>query len=234
MTSLRIIGVVAALGLVPVACFGGSSGGGGGTGVGGASFSGSDCPSVCSAIARDCSGTTTVCESECGEEITDASNSGCGDEWLALQSCCIGADYASVCAGSDVDIKRCFSACPSEKADFDDCQANSSTSGSSSSGSTSSSSGGDPNCSQVCNDLYDCGLLSDGSGPLCPGFDGSSTQRLGFLNGDPTDPLDDGCLQQCADLPALALLVDPNDCATTVASLRGASTDFAVLCDGGL
>lgn len=120
-------------------------------------------------------------------------------------------------------------ACSSESSSS---TSSSSTSSSGSSSSTSSTGtggtgggggGGGVDCNQVCNDLFDCGLAE------CAGGWVEGDRDL-YLNGCPGE---DGCVATCTTLPALAALVDPNDCPTTVSTISGANPTFKDVCDNG-
>ena len=125
--------------------------------------------------------------------------------------------------------------------------SSSSTSGSANGGSGGMGTGGDASggggeggggvdCVQACTDLFQCGLEDDGNGmQLCPGFDGgggaggaAGISQDDFLNGSNMD----GCVAACGDLPALAALIDPNNCAMTVMTISGADPGFAGACSG--
>jgi len=80
----------------------------------------------------------------------------------------------------------------------------------------------------VCIDLFECGLEGDPNGvPLCPGFEPGLLEV--FLYGSESM----ACVPTCEAMPALAALVNPDDCPTTVATLKGASPDFDCVCTFG-
>jgi hypothetical protein len=85
--------------------------------------------------------------------------------------------------------------------------------------------GGGVDCVAVCGALYDCGVENMN----CMGFSGDPAEKQLFIDGSNMD----GCASTCASQPFLADLVDPNDCAGTISTLKGASGDFAAVCDGG-
>lgn len=87
-----------------------------------------------------------------------------------------------------------------------------------------SSSTGGGGCTQICTELFNCGLDM----MRCPGFTPTALQL--FLNGT----MNDGCMAECMANPgALDALVDPTNCAQTVTSVRAVSTSFACACDNG-
>lgn len=93
--------------------------------------------------------------------------------------------------------------------------------GSSSSSSSSSSGGGSAaSCQLACPLLYDCGV-EDGN---CPGFTGNPSEKQLFV---------DVCLNTCASNPALAGVVDPNDCSGTVAVISSVDATFDNACQNG-
>jgi hypothetical protein len=94
---------------------------------------------------------------------------------------------------------------------------------------TSGSGGAAAACGQACSDLYDCGLeWDDGGDQLCPGFSGTVNEKTAFV-GDSSG----GCIASCEQLPALIGLVDPNDCASTIANISGANATFDQACQFG-
>ena len=99
--------------------------------------------------------------------------------------------------------------------------ASSSSNASSSSSSSSSSSGGGASCETLCSQLYDCGL-EDGN---CPGFAGTAPEKDVFI---------DTCVPTCESNPALAAVIDTDDCASTVQIVSGANADFDTFCQNGL
>jgi hypothetical protein len=92
--------------------------------------------------------------------------------------------------------------------------------------------GGNTPCRLACSDLYDCGLEGDVDGmQLCPGFTGSAAQKNSFMfGGGPSG----GCVAACDAEPVIASLVDPDDCAGTIADFKGLEPEFADVCDNGL
>jgi len=102
--------------------------------------------------------------------------------------------------------------------------ATTSAGGSGQGGATTSSQGGGstgPDCAAACGTLYDCGAQDMN----CPGFTGDPAEKTAFV---------DGCIPGCESQPALAAIVDPNDCAGTIMTISGVSTDFAAACTGGI
>ena len=98
------------------------------------------------------------------------------------------------------------------------------TGGSGQGGATTSSQGGGssgPDCAAVCGTLYDCGVENMN----CPSFTGEPAEKTTFV---------DGCIPGCEAQPALAAIVDPTDCAGTIMTISGVSTDFASVCQGGI
>lgn len=82
-------------------------------------------------------------------------------------------------------------------------------------------------CFSACSALYDCGVVPCDGGALCK-FTGDPADKAAFM-GDPGS----GCVGGCSQQPALINLVDVSDCATTIATLKGVSSDFAASCDNG-
>jgi len=108
-----------------------------------------------------------------------------------------------------------------------------SSSGTGGSGGTTSGTGGDGgsgvDCNQACTDLFNCGLADDGSGSqYCPDWESGDLDI--YLNGCDND----GCLALCATMPAIAALVDANDCDATITTISGASQDFVDACGSGI
>ena len=81
--------------------------------------------------------------------------------------------------------------------------------------------GGAPavDCAAVCGSLYDCGV-EDGN---CPNFTGEADQKTAFVT---------NCTSACEGNPALASLVDPDNCSGTVATLSAVNADFKASCSG--
>jgi hypothetical protein len=108
----------------------------------------------------------------------------------------------------------------------------SSTGGSSTGG---SSNGGGPStggsggaaeltCETGCGILYDCGAENMN----CMGFSGDPDEKTAFV-GD----ADGGCIQTCNEQAALLNLIQPDNCAGTIMTIKGVSPDFAEVCDNG-
>ena len=83
-------------------------------------------------------------------------------------------------------------------------------------------------CATACSALYDCGALPCDGMAACM-FTGSTANKAGFV-GDAMS----GCIQGCTAQMALIGLVDTSDCATTISTLKGVSSDFAASCDNGI
>jgi hypothetical protein len=83
-------------------------------------------------------------------------------------------------------------------------------------------------CAEACSDLYDCGALECGGMTNCAGFSGAAAEKTAFV-GDANG----GCIATCTGQMALIALIDPASCDTTVAAIKGASGDFADVCDNG-
>ncbi|MBW2455929.1 MAG: hypothetical protein JRI68_15540 [Deltaproteobacteria bacterium] len=91
-------------------------------------------------------------------------------------------------------------------------------------GTTSSSTSGDGgglSCADGCDGLFDCAVAE------CT--DWEESDRSTYLNGS-TGP---GCLDQCAAMPAMLALYDPDDCEGTVELVSGANEGFACICTYG-
>lgn len=109
--------------------------------------------------------------------------------------------------------------------------SSSSTSTSSASTTASSSTGGaacevsDPvsDCMTACTALYDCGALTCNGAPLCPGVDGSSAQKSGFVN---------GCVTACNQQMAFIQQIDPMACDTTVDAVKMTNATWKSFCEG--
>ncbi len=82
-------------------------------------------------------------------------------------------------------------------------------------------------CAGGCQILWDCGILECGGAQNCVGF--MADDEATFI-GDAMS----GCIQGCEAQPALLALLDPDDCATTIATIKAASTDFEDACDNGV
>ena len=83
-------------------------------------------------------------------------------------------------------------------------------------------------CAMACAALYDCGaLVCDGMAP-CQ-FSGDSAEEAVFV-GDAMS----GCIEACTAQPLLISLVDPSDCASTIATIKSVSMEFTDLCDNGV
>jgi hypothetical protein len=102
----------------------------------------------------------------------------------------------------------------------------SSTGGSSNGGGPSSGGGGSAEltCETGCAILYDCGAENMN----CMGFTGDPTEKATFV-GD----ADGGCIQSCNEQAALLNLIQPDNCAATIMTIKGVSPDFADVCDNG-
>jgi hypothetical protein len=84
-------------------------------------------------------------------------------------------------------------------------------------------------CEWACTELFTCGLEPDPNGvPLCPGFEPAELEL--FLYGSEAM----ACVSQCEQMPALVALIDPDDCPTTITTLKGASADFDCVCELGI
>lgn len=79
------------------------------------------------------------------------------------------------------------------------------------------SGGGALTCEEACSALYDCGAENDN----CPGF--AALPKMDFV---------DGCIPGCEANPALIAVINPADCAGTVATVKAVNADFATVCDG--
>jgi hypothetical protein len=79
-------------------------------------------------------------------------------------------------------------------------------------------------CTQICNDLFDCGMEECAGG-------WTEADREIYLDGCPGE---DGCVATCEAFPEMASVVDPNDCATTVQTLSAFEPSFKDLCDNGI
>jgi hypothetical protein len=80
-------------------------------------------------------------------------------------------------------------------------------------------------CFAACSAIYDCGVVPCDGAALCL-FTGGPDDKAAFM-GDP----ESGCVGGCTQQPALINLVDVSDCATTIATLKSVSADFAAACD---
>jgi hypothetical protein len=83
-------------------------------------------------------------------------------------------------------------------------------------------------CAHICAAIYDCGLVTCGTGSqLCPAFDGSTSQRNDFFNGDGAS----GCVAQCGpQINQFKALVDPNNCQTTISTVKSFNSQFTTFC----
>ncbi len=79
-------------------------------------------------------------------------------------------------------------------------------------------------CDEGCFILYQCGVAFCDGQQLCPGFSGTPGEQMLFHG---------GCLQGCADQPAILALLDPSNCDVTISTIEAASTDFANVCQFG-
>jgi len=84
-----------------------------------------ECSSLCSRIGMGCPGDESAegdCTTECAEDLIAGAGASCSQAARALERCCAETDYATVCRdGSDLDIKRCFTACPIQTQLLDEC-----------------------------------------------------------------------------------------------------------------
>ncbi len=79
-------------------------------------------------------------------------------------------------------------------------------------------------CELACCQLWVCiGEEAD----QCPGLQGISLED--FMEGEQSD----GCVAGCVANPALKALIDPDDCATTVATIIAVNSDFEESCAEG-
>jgi hypothetical protein len=83
-------------------------------------------------------------------------------------------------------------------------------------------------CDAACSVLYDCGALECNGEALCM-FSGDAAEKATFV-GDAMS----GCIETCSGMMVLIGLLDPTDCAMTIATLKGASADFTAVCDNGI
>ncbi|MBI4705404.1 MAG: hypothetical protein HY744_30235 [Deltaproteobacteria bacterium] len=79
-------------------------------------------------------------------------------------------------------------------------------------------------CESACKALFYCTQQDD----LCPGMQGISWESFAYGGG-----MGGGCLQICQQQKALIAVVDPCDCAGTMATLLGASPQLKQVCQGG-
>lgn len=80
-------------------------------------------------------------------------------------------------------------------------------------------------CAEACGAVYDCGAANDSA--LCPNFSADGIDKVTFVGDD-----ENGCIATCNSTPALKAIINPDNCAGTVGSLKAVSTDFAAACDG--
>lgn len=81
-------------------------------------------------------------------------------------------------------------------------------------------------CAEACSAVYDCGAANDGA--LCPGFTPDGTDKATFVGDD-----QNGCIATCNAQPALLAIVDPDECADTIGSLKAVGgAEFNAACDG--
>jgi hypothetical protein len=96
-------------------------------------------------------------------------------------------------------------------------------------GATNGGSGGGQDitaqCTDACNAAYDCGVEGDN----CPGFSGDPAEKAAFVGMVGAG----GCLDACIDNPVLVAVIDPSNCQGTIATLSGASSEFADACANG-
>jgi hypothetical protein len=81
--------------------------------------------------------------------------------------------------------------------------------------------GGIEDCASACAVFYACALETDAAGePLCPNADGTPNEEALFLA---------ECEPTCAST-GIADIADPNDCATTIATLKAVNPQFDAVC----
>ena len=80
--------------------------------------------------------------------------------------------------------------------------------------------GGNPECPGACEALYDCGVED-----MNCMFTGDPAEKEAFV---------EGCIPGCNDNAVLIAVIDPENCAGTIATVKGASEDFAASCDNGI
>ena len=80
-------------------------------------------------------------------------------------------------------------------------------------------------CTDACSTAYDCGV----EGGNCPGFSGDPAEKATFVGMVGAG----GCLDSCIDNPVLIAVIDPANCQGTIATLSGASSEFADACANG-
>ena len=80
--------------------------------------------------------------------------------------------------------------------------------------------GGNPECPGACAALYDCGVED-----MNCMFTGDQAEKDAFI---------EGCIPGCNENAVLIAVIDPENCAGTIATVKGASEDFAASCDNGI
>jgi hypothetical protein len=80
--------------------------------------------------------------------------------------------------------------------------------------------GGNPECPGACAALYDCGVED-----MNCMFTGDQAEKDAFI---------EGCIPGCNENAVLIAVIDPANCAGTIATVKGASEDFAASCDNGI
>jgi hypothetical protein len=73
-------------------------------------------------------------------------------------------------------------------------------------------------CQTACQELFDCTQVDN----LCPGMQGANGPA--FI---------EQCVGQCQQNPALTSVIDPQDCAGTIATLSALNASFDALCHQG-
>jgi hypothetical protein len=82
-------------------------------------------------------------------------------------------------------------------------------------------------CDDACAALYVCGQ------DVCPHWEADDPTEDGWLNGsDGGGAPVTGCLDTCGANPTLIAIVNPDNCATTVATLAGLNAAFDASCNG--
>jgi hypothetical protein len=139
------------------------------------------------------------------------------------QTCGQGGQWGACdCGGNDASI-------PDAAADAKADSASDATTDASD-GSTCSVTDMTDTCDHICALIYDCGLVTCGTGAqLCPNFNNSSGQKNTWLDGDAGN---NGCISSCG--PNFTLLkgaVDPNDCQATISGAKAAfGSGFTAFC----
>lgn len=108
------------------------------------------------------------------------------------------------------------------------------TGGSSTTTTTTTSSGGgegggttELTCAEACGAVYDCGAANDSA--LCPNFSADGIDKATFVGDD-----QNGCIATCNGSPALKAIVNPDECADTITTLKAVGgAAFVEACEGG-